>query len=85
MNTSKPIFIVFMPSSATDELMEFITLSLNSNIELQKDYHVLTTMGYNDYMEFKCFNSPYSEEEYKKLEDLIEKIKIDYDKIERPS
>lgn len=85
MNTSKPILIVFIPESLPPGVADFITDSLYGRVELNKDYHVILTMGGNAHMEFKCFNSPYSEEEYTKLEDLIEKIKTDYDKIERPS
>lgn len=53
--------------------------------DIKEDYHVLFTIGNDTTATFKCFNSPYSQEEYNKLELLIKEIQDDYDKASRAS
>lgn len=43
------------------------------------------TIGNDTTVTFKCFNSPYTQEEYDKLELLIKEIQGDYDKVKRPT
>lgn len=69
---SKPIFIIKVPR--IPELHEVVRKYVNGESDLTKDYHVQIVAHSKDDIEFECFNSPYSPEEFTKLQDLIDKI-----------
>jgi hypothetical protein len=73
----KPIFVVQMPIGTPSEVLEKAYEHIHSN-GISEDYHVLFTIGSDTTATFKCFNSPYTKEEYNKLEQLINEIKEDY-------
>jgi hypothetical protein len=75
----KPIFVIQMPVGTPPEVLEKAYEQTQSN-GISEDYHVLLTIGNDTTATFKCFNSPYTEEEYTKLEELIKEINEDYDK-----
>ena len=68
-----------MPVGTPSEVLEKAYEQTQSN-GISEDYHVLLTIGNDTTATFKCFNSPYTEEEYTKLEELINEIRADYDK-----
>lgn len=69
---SKPIIIIKVPR--IPELHELVRKHVKGSSELTKDYHVWIVAHSKDDIEFECFNSPYSPEEFTKLTDLIEKL-----------
>jgi hypothetical protein len=73
----KPIFVIQMPVGTPSEVLEKVYEQTQSN-GISEDYHVLLTMGNDTTATFKCFNSPYTQEEYDKLELLIKEIQEDY-------
>jgi hypothetical protein len=75
----KPIFVIQMPVGTPPEVLEKVYEQTKTN-GLSEDYHVLLTRGNDTTATFKCYNSPYTEEEYTKLEQLIKEINEDYDK-----
>jgi hypothetical protein len=75
----KPIFVIQMPIGTSKEVLEEVYEQVNSK-GIGEDYHVLLTVGNDTTSTFKCYNSPYTKEEYDKLEQLINEIKEDYDK-----
>lgn len=80
----KPIFIIQMPVGTPPEMLEKAYEQIQSK-DISEDYHVLVTIGKDTTATFKCFNSPYTQEEYDKLELLIKEIQEDYDKASRAS
>lgn len=72
----KPIFVIQMPIGTPPEVLEKAYEQVGSSI--REDYHVLLTIGNDTTATFKCFNSPYTQEEYDKLELLIKEIQEDY-------
>ena len=74
----KPIFVIQMPVGTPSEILEKIYEQTQSN-GISEDYHVLLTIGNDTTATFKCFNSPYTQEECDKLELLIKEIQEDYD------
>jgi hypothetical protein len=72
---SKPILIIQFPMDTPQEVMYQSNLDIRKNEELMKDYHAFVALGDVIGIEFKVLNSPYSEEEFKRLEDLIEYLK----------
>lgn len=81
----KPIFIVKIPDNFPHNEVNLIVDNLHKKPELNEDYHVLISMTKGEEITFQSFNSPYSEEEFTKLKDLIEHIQNSYDKISRSS
>jgi thioredoxin reductase len=75
----KPIFIIKIPRQSPPELWEHVSKYFNNNEDIQKDYHIMIVGGKNEEIEHECFNSPYSPEEFTKLQDLIDKINKDYE------
>jgi hypothetical protein len=73
----KPIFVIQMPLGTPSEILEKAYDQVHSN-GISEDYHVLLTIGNDPTATFKCFNSSYTEEEYARLEQLINKINKDY-------
>jgi hypothetical protein len=73
----KPIFVIQMPLGTPAEILEKAYDQVHSN-GIGEDYHVLLTIGNDSTATFKCFNSSYTEEEYAKLEQLINEINKDY-------
>lgn len=73
-----------MPVGTPPEILTKVYEQLQDN-NIKEDYHVLLTIGNDTTATFKCFNSPYTQEEYDKLELLIKEIQKDYDKVSRPS
>ena len=73
----KPIFVIQMPVGTPSEVLEKVYEQTQSN-GISEDYHVLLTMGNDTTATFKCFNSPYTQEENDKLELLIKEIQEDY-------
>jgi len=73
----KPIFVIQMPVGTPKEVLEKAYEHIHSN-GIKEDYHVLLTIGSDTTAIFKCFNSPYTKEEYDRLEQLINEIKEDY-------
>lgn len=73
----KPIFVIQMPVGTTPEILTKAYEQLQDN-SIKEDYHVLLTIGNDTTATFKCFNSPYTQEEYDKLELLIKEIQEDY-------
>ncbi len=69
---SKPIFIIKVPN--IPEVHGQVRKYIDNQIELTKDYHVHVVAHSKDDVEFECFNSPYTPEEFTKLTDLIEKL-----------
>lgn len=69
---SKPIFIIKVPR--IQELHEVVRKYITRESKLAKDYHVQIVAHSKNDIEFECFNSPYSPEEFTKLQDLIDKI-----------
>lgn len=69
---SKPIFIIKVPN--IPEVHTQARKYIDKEIELTKDYHVYIVVHSKDDIEFECFNSPYTPEEFTKLTDLIEKL-----------
>lgn len=80
----KPIFVIQMPIGTPPEILEKVYEQTHGT-GIGEDYHVLLTIGKDTTATFKCFNSPYTQEEYDKLELLIKEIQEDYDKVNRPS
>lgn len=75
----KPIFVIQMPIGTPPEVLEGVyTHIYEKELGLKEDYHVLVTIGKDAAATFKCFNSPYTPEEYSKLELLIKEIQDDY-------
>ena len=66
-----------MPVGTPPEILTKAYEQLQGN-NIQEDYHVLLTIGNDTTVTFKCFNSPYTQEEYDKLELLIKEIQDDY-------
>jgi hypothetical protein len=73
----KPIFVIQMPIGTPHQLLEKAYEQVHSN-GISEEYHVLLTIGNDTTATFKCFNSPYTQEEYDKLELLIKEIQKDY-------
>jgi hypothetical protein len=73
----KPIFVIQMPIGTPPEILEKVHKQAYSS-GINEDYHVLLTIGNDTTATFKCFNSPYTQEEYDKLELLIKEIQEDY-------
>ncbi len=69
---SKPIFIIKVPR--VSEIHDIVRKYLNEENDLTKDYHVQVVSHGKDDIEFECFNSPYTPEEFTRLQDLIDKI-----------
>ena len=69
---SKPIFIIKVPREL--ELHDVVRKHVNRESDLTKDYHVQIVAHSKDDIEFECFNSPYTPEEFTRLQDLIDKI-----------
>ena len=84
MDNMKPIFVIQMPAGTPPEMLEKAYEQIQSK-DIGEDYHVLVTIGKDTTATFKCFNSPYTQEEYDKLELLIKEIQEDYDKASRAS
>ena len=74
---SKPIFVIQMPEGTPPEMLQKVYEQAHSN-GIGEDYHILLTIGKDTTATFKCFNSPYTQEEYAKLELLIKEIQEDY-------
>ena len=71
----KPIFIIELPKNIPQDAVSAIVEDIHQNtLELKKDYHVLFSIGKEEVTTYKCFNSPYTPEEYTKLELLIKEI-----------
>jgi hypothetical protein len=71
----KPIFIIEFPKNIPQDMLSLIVENTNQNtLELKKDYHVLFSIGKEEVTTYKLFNSPYTLEEYNKLELLIKEI-----------
>ena len=71
----KPIFIIEFPKNISQDMLSLIVEDIHqSTTELKKDYHVLFSIGKEEVTTYKCFNSPYTPEEYTKLELLIKEI-----------
>ena len=70
----KPIFIIKVPRTAPSELWDHINDYFRSNNDVQEDYHIMVIKGVNEEIEHECFNSPYSPEEFTRLQDLIDKL-----------
>ena len=66
-----------MPVGTPSEVLEKAYEQVHSN-GITEDYHVLLTIGSDTTATFKCFNSPYTQEEYDKLELLIKEIQEGY-------
>lgn len=77
---SKPIFIIKVPN--IPEVHAQVRKYIDKQIELTKDYHVCIVVHSKDDIEFECFNSPYTPEEFTKLTDLIEKLNKEIEEIE---
>jgi hypothetical protein len=75
---SKPIFIIKVPREL--ELHDVVRKHVNRESDLTKDYHVQIVAHSKDDIEFECFNSPYTPEEFTRLQDLIDKINKENDK-----
>jgi len=73
----KPIFVIQMPKDTPPIMLGEIYKEVYKT-HISEDYHVLITIGDDTTATFKCFNSPYTKEEYDKLEELINEIKEDY-------
>lgn len=73
----KPIFVIQMPKDTPPDMLGEIYKEVYKT-HISEDYHVLITIGSDTTATFKCFNSPYTKEEYDKLEQLINEIKEDY-------
>jgi len=73
----KPIFVIQMPVGTPPQILEKVYEQTHRN-GISEDYHVLLTIGNDTTATFKCFNSPYTQEEYNKLELLIKEIQEDY-------
>ena len=69
---SKPIFIIKVPRVL--EIHDVVRKHIDGENDLTKDYHVQIVAHSKDDIEFECFNSPYTPEEFTKLQDLIDKI-----------
>ena len=69
---SKPIFIIKVPR--IPEIHDVVRKHISRENDLTKDYHVQIVAHSKDDIEFECFNSPYTPEEFTKLQDLIDKI-----------
>ena len=67
----KPIFIIKVPR--VSELHELVHKYIKGS-ELAEDYHVQIVAHSKEDIEFECFNSPYSPEEFTRLQDLIDKL-----------
>lgn len=74
---SKPIFVIQMPQVTPPEILQEVYEQVYSS-GIGEDYHVLLTRGKDTTATFKCFNSPYTQEDYNKLELLIKQIQEDY-------
>lgn len=72
---SKPILVVRFPMDTPQEIMYQANLNIRKDEALMKDYHAFVALGDVTGVEFKVLNSPYSEEEFKRLEDLIKYLK----------
>jgi hypothetical protein len=72
----KPIFVIQMPKDTPPSMLGEIYQEVYKT-RISEDYHVLITIGSDTTATFKCFNSPYTKEEYGKLEELINEIKED--------
>ena len=68
----KPIFIIKVPR--VSEIHELVRKHLSEENDLTKDYHVQVVVHSKEDIEFECFNSPYSPEEFTRLQDLIDKL-----------
>lgn len=68
----KPIFIIKVPR--VPEIHDVVRKYINGENDLTKDYHVQVVSHGKDDIEFECFNSPYTPEEFTRLQDLIDKI-----------
>jgi hypothetical protein len=73
----KPIFVIQMPIGTPPQILEKVYEQAHSK-GMSEDYHILLTIGNDTTATFKCFNSPYTQEEYDKLELLIKEIQEDY-------
>jgi len=69
---SKPIFVMKVPE--IPEMWATVRRYLEKTPELTEDYHVIIVSHSKDDIEFECFNSPYTPEEFTRLQDLIDKI-----------
>lgn len=74
----KPIFVIQMPVGTPPQILEKVYEQAHSK-GMSEDYHILLTIGNDTTATFKCFNSPYTQEEYDKLELLIKEIQEDYE------
>ena len=74
---SKPIFIIKIPR--VPEIHDVVRKYINGESDLVKDYHVQIVAHSKDDIEFECFNSPYTPEEFARLQDLIDKINKEND------
>lgn len=72
---AKPILIVKFPNRYPNEFSEKIGIELNKNVELVNDYHLIVIPNNNDEFDFKVFNGERTEDEYQKLEELINELK----------
>lgn len=72
---SKPILIIQFPKDTPSEVMYQTNLNIRKDEALMNDYHAFVAPSNTTEIEFKVLNSPYSEEEFKRLEDLIEYLK----------
>lgn len=80
MDSMKPIFVIQMPIGTSPEVLGEAYEHVGNDIK--EDYHVLFTIGNDTTATFKCFNSPYTPEEFTKLTDLIEKLNKEIEEIE---
>lgn len=73
---TKPIFIIQFPKDTHPEIIKKSEYILERDKkELTEQYHVLLTGGRGDEMKYFCFNSPYGEEEFQELKDIVEQLK----------
>lgn len=74
----KPIFVIQMPKGTPPTMLGEVYQEVYKT-GISEDYHVLLTIGNDTTATFKCFNSPYNEEEYVKLEELIKEINEEHE------
>jgi len=74
---SKPILIIKTPSDMDYEKVEIMHNKIKTSNELINDYHLFILPNITNEYEFKVFNGQYTENDYMKLEELIDELKKD--------
>ena len=75
---NKPIFIIKVPS--IEYLVDQVHHCIFEKSSIPEEYHVLIVGHGKDDIEFECFNSPYTNEEFTNLNNLINELnKIKYE------